>query len=327
MSVSFEYVPAWRLAELVRAREVSAAEVVEDLVGRLDAPAARELNTFTQVFPERALETARRVDRELADGGDPGALAGVPFTIKDLSPVEGTDTSFGSPAFAGSPSVGNAPVYERMAAAGGVFFAKTTTPEFGSKGTTESPLTGITRNPWDPERTSGGSSGGAAAAVAAGLGPLAQGSDGGGSIRIPASFCGVVGLKPSAGRVPFLPEDSVFETLTHHGPIAGCVRDATLMLDAVAGPHPHDPFSLPAAPRSFLDAVAEPTAAAARPLRIAYSPDLGLGPVDPEVAALVEAAAGCFADRLGAAVEEARLDLGSYRDDMLVMWATSLGYI
>ncbi len=316
--------PAWKIAAMIRDREVSPVEVVEALLERIERPAACELNAFTGVFPERALATAKKLEDDLLGGDAPGPLCGVPFSIKDLSPVERTTTAFGSPAFADNPSESNTPAYERMTAAGGVFFGKTTTPEFGNKGTTQSPLTGVTNNPWDRSRTSGGSSGGAAASVAAGLGPLAQGSDGGGSIRIPAALCGVVGLKPTAGRVPFLPEDSVYETMTHHGPLAGCVRDAALMLDAIAGPHPEDPFSLPVSPDSFADAAIRPGEG---PMRVGFSPNLGLGPVEPEVAELVEAAARCFSNNLDAEVEALEIDLGATRDEMAVIWSTALGYI
>jgi aspartyl-tRNA(Asn)/glutamyl-tRNA(Gln) amidotransferase subunit A len=179
---------------------------------------------------------------------------------------------------------------ERLKGVGAIIIGKTTTPEFGHKAVTESPLFGITRNPWNAALTPGGSSGGAGAAVAAGLGPLAVGTDGGGSIRIPASFCGIYGLKPSFGRVPQNPGFPGWETLSHTGPMTRTVRDAALMLDAIAGPDDRDRHSLPGGAPSFLAACDGGIAG----LSVAWSPDLGYARVDPEVADLCAAAAECF---------------------------------
>ena len=318
------YLPATRAASMIASRELSPVELVEAILSRASASPASELNAFTVLLADEALEAAQAHERAVTDGGELGPLYGVPFTIKDLTPAKGLPTRYGSTAYADNVSDENAPILERLLSAGGIFIGKTTTPEFGNKGVTESPLTGTTRNPWRLTHTSGGSSGGAAAAVAAGLGALAQGSDGGGSVRIPASCCGVVGMKPSFGRVPFLPEDSVFETLTHHGPIARSVEDAALMLNAIAGPHELDPFSLEAPSEDYLGSVRSGTVDR---LRVAYSPDLGIGPVEPEVAGIVEAAARVFGEGLGAEVERIEPKLPDPAPAMTTMWSTALGYI
>ncbi len=318
------FMSAVEAAERIRARELSPVELVEAILERAASEPAAELNAFTVLLEEAARDDAAAAERALAGDEPLGPLHGVPFTIKDLTPTAGIETAYGSTAYAGNVPGEDAPIVSRMREAGGILLGKTTTPEFGNKGVTQSPLTGTTRNPWRPTHIAGGSSGGAAAAVAAGLGPLAQGSDGGGSIRIPAACCGVVGLKPSFGRVPFLPEDSVFETLTHIGPIARSVGDAALMLDAVAGPHEADPFSLPAAEGSFLAAARGGSCAG---LRVAYSPDLGIGPVEPDVAAAVSTAAAVFSGPLGAAVTEIEAGLPDPQEAMLTMWSTTLGYI
>jgi aspartyl-tRNA(Asn)/glutamyl-tRNA(Gln) amidotransferase subunit A len=194
----------------------------------------------------------------------------------------------------------DAPVVERLRQAGAIMLGKTNTPEFGWKGATDNRVFGPTRNPWDPAKTAGGSSGGSGAAVAAGLGPLSVGSDGAGSIRIPASFNGTVGLKPSFGRVPYYPPSAV-DTLSHVGPMTRTVADAALMLQVMAGPDERDRHSLPAAQEDFSTAGVEPM----RSRRIAWSPDLGYARVDPEVLELAAAAARRFASDLGCEVEEA----------------------
>jgi aspartyl-tRNA(Asn)/glutamyl-tRNA(Gln) amidotransferase subunit A len=222
----------------------------------------------------------------------------VPVSIKDLFDVKDLPTTKGSLIYKDRIATGYEFSVERLLGAGAVHLGKTNTPEFGFIPTTENELFGATRNPWDTERTSGGSSGGAASAVAAGLGPIALSSDGGGSIRIPASFCGVFGIKPTYGRVPRNPGG--WSTLTHRGPTTRTVADAALALDVMAGYEPRDPFSVPDYPGSFLAEVERGVAG----LRVAWSPDLGYALVEPEVRAICEAAARRFAD-LGCEVEEA----------------------
>jgi aspartyl-tRNA(Asn)/glutamyl-tRNA(Gln) amidotransferase subunit A len=199
--------------------------------------------------------------------------------------------TFGSAILADQVAREDAPVIERLRNAGAIILGTTTMPEFGWQGHSWSPSYGMTRNPWNLERTAGGSSSGSAAALAAGLAPLAIGSDGAGSIRIPASFCGVFGIKPTYGRVPMYPV-SASELVTHYGPMSRSVRDAAALLDLIAGPDPRDPFSLPSAGESYLAACEN----GVRGLKVGWSPDLGYAKVDPEVAKLTEAAARRFAE-------------------------------
>jgi Asp-tRNA(Asn)/Glu-tRNA(Gln) amidotransferase A subunit family amidase len=294
------FLSAGELADLIRTRQLSPVEIIDALLRRIDRvnPA---VNAFTLVRSDEA----RTAAREAADlvvrlpAEDLGPLHGVPYTVKDLTPTAGIRTTYGSTLFADNVPDESGLVYQRMAAAGGIFFAKTNVPEWGFLGITENSLFGRTDNPWLPGRIVGGSSGGAAAAVAAGMGPLGLGSDAGGSIRMPASCCGVVGFKPSFGRVPIYLDDDVFETTLHMGPITRTVADAALMLSVIAGPDDHDPFSL--------DHNEDYPVEARRPLpaglRVAVSHDLGLGSVTSEVAECITACAGVFASSLGAVVE------------------------
>lgn len=292
---------AWRsaleLAALIRTKQVSPVEVTEALLGRIEALNPR-LNAFCLVTADVARRSAREAEIALMKGEPLGPLAGVPVSIKDVIFTRGIRTTGGSRLFAEAVPEEDAVAVARLRAAGAVILGKTTTSEFGHRATTESPLFGITRNPWDPQLTPGGSSGGAAAAVAAGLGPVALGTDGGGSIRIPAAFCGVYGLKPSWGRVPMTLGFPGFEGLGAAGPLARTVRDAALVLDVIAGPDDRDRFSLPAEPGSYLEACGRDI----RGLNVAWSADLGYAAVDATVQALGEQAAGEF-ESLGCHVE------------------------
>jgi Asp-tRNA(Asn)/Glu-tRNA(Gln) amidotransferase A subunit family amidase len=279
--------------------DASIEEGVEAALDRLDS-VEPQINAFTFVAREQARAEARELDSRLAAGGEPRLLEGVPVAIKSLTPVEGWPWEMGSVAHRGRIADRSAVMVERLRAAGAVVIGLTTTPEFAHSSFGYSPVSGVTRNPWDLERTPGGSSSGAGAAVAAGVVPLAEGSDMGGSIRIPASWSGVVGLKPSFGRIPFECLPNVWDTLRHHGPVARTVDDAWRFLAATAGPDDRDPFSLPAAPPP------RPTPDV-RGLRIGVSPDLGFYFIDPEVRAAVEAAASDL-EASGAHVEPA--DLG-----------------
>jgi aspartyl-tRNA(Asn)/glutamyl-tRNA(Gln) amidotransferase subunit A len=218
-------------------------------------------------------------------------LHGVPYSVKDLVITCGVRTAFGSRIYERNIPDEDAPVVERLRAAGAILVGKTTTPEFGWKGTTDSPLTGISRNPWDLTKSPGGSSGGSAAAVAAGLGPLAVGTDGGGSIRIPGSFCGVFGLKPTFGLVPVYPVPAT-GTLSHVGPMTRTVRDAALMLSVMAGADDRDPLSFPAAGGDYTQGLE----AGVRDVRVAWSPTFGYANLPPEVRRVAEAAAARFRD-------------------------------
>jgi aspartyl-tRNA(Asn)/glutamyl-tRNA(Gln) amidotransferase subunit A len=277
---------AVEIAASVRRGERQAVEVLDEALTAIDAANAR-LNAFVHLDAAGAVRSAAAVDAAVAAGRDPGPFSGVPFGIKDLEHAAGMPTSFGSLLFKGRPPVTRDSVHvARLRAAGAVPIGKTASPEFGAVAVTDSPAWGVTRNPWDLERTPGGSSGGSAAAVAAGMVPLATASDGGGSIRIPASFCGLVGFKPSFGRIPH-PGNQPSATSVY-GALVTSVADAARHLDVTAGPDDTDRLSLPASTVRYELAIETLNV---RGLRARWSPDLGFAIVDPEVAALAEAAA------------------------------------
>jgi aspartyl-tRNA(Asn)/glutamyl-tRNA(Gln) amidotransferase subunit A len=292
------WLPAIELAARIRTKAVSPVEVVDLVLARIERWNPR-LNAFCAVTAEDAREAASAAEVSVMTGEPLGPLHGVPVSVKDLVFTRRVPTTAGSRLFADHVPEEDAVVVERLKGAGAILIGKTTTPEFGHKGVTDSPLFGVTRNPWNPEMTPGGSSGGAGAAVAAGLGPLAVGTDGGGSIRIPASFCGIYGLKPSFGRVPSYPNFPGWHGVSVTGPMTRTVRDAALMLDVIAGPDDRDRHSLPAeAGASYLAACDAGIAG----LSVAWSPDLGHARVDPEVARLCGHAAERF-ESLGCHVE------------------------
>jgi aspartyl-tRNA(Asn)/glutamyl-tRNA(Gln) amidotransferase subunit A len=312
------YLSAAALADSYRRRERSAVEVAREVLERIDRLDG-EANALVTVTPERALADAERADRALRDG-TAGPLCGVPYTIKDLVSTRGIPTGYGSRIWRDPSPAVDAPVVERMAATGGVLLGKTTVPEHGFKGDSGNPLNGPCANPWAADRTPGGSSSGAAVAAALGYGPLHQGSDGAGSIRIPAAFCGVVGHKPTFGLVAHPPSSGF--ALSHLGPIARTVDDIALMLDAMSGFDARDRLSVPAPVSSFAEALPEPLPT----LRIAFSPDLGYAGVEPGVADLVATAAGSF-EQLGHHVEQVDLALADpwwvERELWLSMFAAS----
>ena len=295
------YTPATELARLIRAKKLSPVELTRNSLARIEAvnPA---LNCFCFVYPEEALAKAKAAETAVMRGQTLGPLHGVPFAIKDLTPTKGKRTTLGSKAYEHNLPDHDAPIVEALDGAGGIMVGKTTTPEFAYSGFTDSPLWGYTRNPWNPAKTAGGSSGGSGAAVAAGCVPVAEGSDMGGSVRIPASFCGIAGLKPSFGRIPFTILPSQFDQLSHFGPLARTVSDVALFLSVTQGPDERDIQSL----KPALD-VKIPVPADARGLRLALSIDLGYAWVHPEVEAAVRAAVAALVDA-GAVVEE--VDLG-----------------
>lgn len=319
----------WRLdvralARAVAERQVSAAEVTEaalERTARLDPV----LSAFVTLAPEQARAQAAQVDAQLAAGEDPGPLSGVPVGVKDLIFTAGIRTASGCYAYRDLVPQEDDVAVERLRAAGAVVLGKTTVPELGYGGTGQNPLGPATSNPWDLRRTSGGSSAGSAAAVAAGLVPFSLGSDGGGSIRGPASFCGLVGLKPTMGLVPLhpgtkderLPGVSSWESLEHIGPLTRTVADAALVLSVLAGPDDRDRLSLPS---YGIDWTAS-TAGGVRGLRVAYSADLGYARVDPEVRALTERAAAVFERDLGCEVEPAH---PGWPDPYPTFWGTVL---
>ena len=281
----------------LRNREIAPPELVEAALARI-AEVDATVNAMPTLCPERARAHARRLERNPPKDG-PGWLGGLPIAVKDLMPVAGVRTTYGSPIFADHVPERSDLLVEQLEARGAIVIGKSNTPEFGAGANTFNPIFGKTRNPWDTRRSCAGSSGGSAAALATGEAWLATGSDLGGSLRTPASFCSVVGLRPSPGRVPSAPRELPFDRLSVDGPMARTVPDLALLLDAMAGQHVADPLSYPAPVESY-------AAAAERrnvPKRIAFSPDLGISPVDAEVRAVTAAAALRLAE-LGAAIEE-----------------------
>lgn len=290
--------PATEVVELFRTREISPIEVTEGVLGRIERHQP-VVNAYCLVDAERAMAEAKASDDRYLRHEPRGRLDGVPVAVKDVFLTAGWPTRRGSrlvdPA---GPWNDDAPVVAALRRQGAVLVGKTTTPELGWKGVTDSPLHGVTRNPWDPTRTAGGSSGGSAAAVVLGMATLALGTDGGGSIRIPAGFCGHVGFKPSYGRVPLWPA-SPFGTLAHAGPMARTVADTALMLTVIAAPDCRDWTALPPDPIDYAAALA----GGVHGLRVAYSPDLGYVSVDPEIADAVVKVAATL-EHLGAAVDQ-----------------------
>ncbi len=292
------FMPATEAARLIREKKLSPVELTSAVLARIEALEPK-VNAFAALAADTAMADAKRAEEALAHAdGNLGPLHGVPVTIKDLASVKDMPFKRGSHINAGDVGTEDAPFVTRLRDAGAIVLGKTTTSEFGWKGVSHSPLTGITHNPWKQGYNAGASSAGAGAAAAAGYGPLHQGSDGAGSIRMPSHFCGVFGIKPSYGRVPNAPVANGDQT-SHLGPMTRTVADAALMLQVMAGPHPLDHYSLEAPPADYPALLSGDL----RGLKVAYSPDLGHARVDDEVAALVKTAVGRFTE-LGANVEQ-----------------------
>lgn len=291
---------------------VDATRAALDQAGRIQ-PA---VNAFVRLDTDEALTRARESTERWRRGEPAGLLDGVPVTVKDILLLRGGPTLRGSKNIDPQGSWDeDAPSVARLREHGAVFLGKTTTPEFGWKGVTDSPLSGVTRNPYDVSRTAGGSSGGSAAAVALGAGPLSLGTDGGGSVRIPAAFCGIFALKPTYGRVPLYPA-SAFGTLAHVGPMTRDAADAALMMDVISGPDARDWSALGPVDGSFVDALE----GGVRGLRVAYSSSLGgQVAVQPAVAAAVRRAVEQLAG-LGAHVSEADPDFTDPVDAFHTLW-------
>ncbi len=298
--------PATELLSLYAKKKLSPVEAVTAALDRIVLHNAA-YNAFCLIDGKGALAAARASEKRWQRGEPVGPLDGVPTGIKDIMLSKGWPTLRGSKAIDPKSQKWeeDAPAVARLREAGAVFLGKTTTPELGWKGITDSPLTGVTRNPWNPAMTPGGSSGGSAAALAAGMGTLMTASDGGGSIRMPGAFTGIFGIKPSFGRVPAYPA-SPFGTLSHVGPMARTVGDAALMLTVMAEPDHRDWYALPTDRMDYTKGLNR----GVKGLKIGYSPDLGHAKVDPEIAAAVAAGAKLF-DRLGARVEEVDPGQGS----------------
>jgi len=308
------FTPATELARLIRARQISPVELTRAVLERVER-LNPIVNAFCTVTADAALAAAREAEQAAMKGALRGPLHGIPFSIKDLHLTKGVRTMSGSFIFERRVPDVDPPVVRRLKQAGGVMVGKTTTPEFGWKGLGDSPLTGITRNPWNTGTTTGGSSAGAGAATAAGLGPIHQGSDGAGSIRIPSGFCGIYGLKPSFGRVPMWPVTNN-DYASHMGPMARTVADAALMLSVMAGPDEWDRTSLETAPDDYTGKLT----AGIKGLKVAFSPDLGGFPVDAEVASLVKQAARAFED-LGCVVDEVKPGFADSHDLIRCLWS------
>ena len=304
---------ACAVVDKLNSGEVSPLELLDVLERRI-AEVDGTVNALPTLCFDRARDRAKALMKKPL--GDRGLLAGIPVPIKDLIHVEGVLTTQGSPIFKDSIASRSDIVVEHLEQNGAVVYAKSNTPEFGAGANTFNEVFGATLNPWDTSRSAGGSSGGAAVALATGTAWLAHGTDMGGSLRAPASFCGIVGMRPSIGRVAHTPTFKIDRNLSVHGPMARNVEDLALLLDAMSGEHPSDPLSLPGLPTSFRSAARSGNG----PKRVAYSPDLGITPVDPEVAAITRKAAARFAEA-GAIVEEAHPDLSEAHECFHVLRA------
>ena len=303
------FLPARKLARLLRLRKLSAAELMRAFIAQVERvnPTVNAIVTF---LPEQALKDAKAVDRSRARGASPGPLAGLPIAYKDMIVTRGIRTTFGSPIYADNVPAEDHAIVERLKAAGAITLGKTNTPEFAAGSQTFNPVFGTTRNPWDLDKTCGGSSGGAAVAVACGMLPFADGSDLGGSLRNPGNFNNVVGFRPTPGRVPYYPAVDSWATLSVLGPIARSVDDAAFLFSAMAGPDPRSPVSIDEAGARF----ARPLARDFRKVRVAWwgvrdgrlqGADI---PVDARVAAVLQERRRVLED-LGCIVEDAHPDL------------------
>jgi amidase len=292
---------ATQLVERLRKDEVTPHDLVDALEARI-----AEVNPKVNALPTLCFERARRhADRLLKQPiDDRGPLCGLPVPIKDLVEVAGVRSTQGSPIFADRIPERSDILVEHLEENGGIVYAMSNTPEFGAGANTFNEVFGATLNPWNTSRSAAGSSGGAAVALATGMAWIAHGSDQGGSLRNPASFCGVVGIRPSIGRVATTPKFKIDRTLSVQGPMARNVADLALALDAMSGEHPADPLSLPQLPQSFRASAASGW----KPRKVAYSADLGITPVDPEIAAITRKAAQRLSEA-GVIVEEAHPDL------------------
>jgi amidase len=307
------FTPATELVSLIRRRKLSPLEVTREVLARIER-VNPSVNAYCTVAAETALKEARAATAALTRrSATLGPLHGVPVSIKDLTETKGLRTTRGSKIFEHDVPARDALVVERLRAAGAIVLGKTNTPEFGAGANTRNAVFGATRNPWNLALTCGGSTGGGAVALATGMGPLAQGTDLGGSLRIPAAFCGVVGLRPSPGLVPVYPMPLGWDSYGVTGPMARTVGDIALMLAAIAGPDARSPISYPVDTRAFTSAVRRPSI---KGLRLAWSADLGVTPVDGEIRRVCTEATRVFR-RLGARVDEAHPDFSGLLDVVL----------
>ena len=305
---------ASELRDLVASGKVSAVDVVEAALARVDAVNAT-INAVVTINP-RAVDEAREVDRRIGAGESPGLLCGLPVGIKDVTPVKGLRTTYGSPIYADYVPETDAVPVQRLRASGAIVLGKTNCPEFAAGGNTFNDVFGRTRNPWNTDRSAGGSTGGGAAALATGMIALAEGTDLGGSLRIPASFCGIVGLRPSIGLVPTWPTDWAWDTLQVSGPMARTAEDVGLMLQAMAGSTDWSPLRQRTDGRDF---VAAARGGVARGTRVGYVADPARIGVDPGIERCCRDAAFSLAAAAGAKVEEIDLDLSAGRKAFLAL--------
>jgi len=310
------FLPAWEMKEKIASQELSSTEITEAIIERIEK-INPIINAYCTTTFDLARDMAKEADDRVKKGEKLGLLNGIPTSIKDLNMVKGVRTTFGSKIYEHNIPEEDSIAIARLRKEGFVIMGKTNTPEFGFKGVTDNLIFGATKNPWNLERTPGGSSGGAASAAASGLSPLAQGSDGGGSIRLPAGLCGLYGLKPSFGRVPLYPREFIAAyDLGVIGPIVRHVKDAALMLDAMKGPFEKDMLMLPKDDTSYFKVVEDKP----RKLKIGYTIDLGFAKfIDPEVEKAVIDSAQKF-EKFDWEVEEAQLKIKKPEKHFLALW-------
>ncbi len=315
--------PAYELVQMMKSRKLSPVELMAAILRRIKELNPK-LNAYLAIAEEDAMQGAKQAEAAISKGIDLGPLHGLPTAIKDLYNVKGMRTTSGSLVYKNFVSSEDGLLAERLKKAGAVIVGKTNTPEFGLANSTENKLGDACRNPWNTEKTSGGSSGGTASAVAAGIVSLSPGSDGGGSVRIPACFCGLYGLKPTNGRIPFdpFPESGVILDCACHGPITRNVRDAALVMNVLAGPDKRDYSCIKSAPPNFLKELN----GSLKKLRIAWSPDLGYAEVDPEVRSAAESAVHVFGE-LKHEIEEASPPVGAPFDVWDTVLASQLDFL
>ncbi len=308
------YTPAHQIAELVKNKKISPVEVIETFIRRIEEINPK-INAYCTVAGDYALEKARQAEEAVMSGGPVGALHGVPVSIKDVTLTKGIRTTFGSKLYKDYvPDVDSA-VVERLKAAGAIILGKTNTPEFAAGGSTYNDLFGATCTPWNLDYNSGGSSGGSAAAIAAGLCPIAGGNDLGGSLRIPASFCGVVGLRPSPGRVPAYPNELNWDTMSLEGPMARSVSDVALMLDVINGMDKRSPVAQLTKEESFFGST---VISREHSFKIAWSDNLNLTPVDEEVLSIARGSIDLF-KAMGCSVREDNPDFSGLQETAAVL--------
>ena len=315
------FTPATELARAIQRKDLSPVEITQAILERIQT-LNPEINAYLAVDTAGALKAAQTAEDALTRGEALGPLGGLPVSIKDLEPTAGLPYTAGCKLYVDRVAEQDGIISERVRAAGGVILGKTNTPHVGHRDMCDNLLGPHCRNPWKADRTPGGSSGGAAAAVAAGMGPLAHGSDGAGSIRIPAALCGVFGFKPSFGRVPYWPNADIWAARSHNGPLTRTVADAALFMKAVAGPDPRDPTTINAPPDDYLAALPQ-AVDAIKGLRVAWSVDFGYAAVDPAVRSLTTRAAERFSG-LGCTVEAVDPDWDDPREPAAIAWYVSM---